>query len=91
EPDRTRFPALALAEAALASGGCRPCVLSAANEVAVGAFLEGRIGFLDIAAIVSETLEALPAAPVATLAEVAAADAAAREKARSLVGHRSAG
>lgn len=88
EPDRERFPALALAEAALAAGGCRPCVLSAANEVAVGAFLDGRIGFLEIADIVAETLESLPAAPVATLAEVAAADAEARARAGSFVAHR---
>ncbi|MCS6986543.1 MAG: 1-deoxy-D-xylulose-5-phosphate reductoisomerase [Sphingomonadaceae bacterium] len=88
EPDRTRFPALALAEAALAAGGCRPCALSAANEVAVGAFLEGRIGFLDIAAVVEETLAALPPAPVSTLQEVAEVDAAARAAARSFVAHR---
>lgn len=88
EPDRERFPALALAEAALAAGGCRPCVLSAANEVAVGAFLENRIGFLEIAEVVAETLDALPAAPVATLAEVAAADAEARARAHSFAAHR---
>jgi 1-deoxy-D-xylulose-5-phosphate reductoisomerase len=91
EPDRERFPALALAETALASGGCRPCVLSAANEIAVEAFLEGRIGFLDIAAVVADTLDALPGAAIATLEEVAQADLAAREKARSLVAHRVAG
>lgn len=90
EPDRVRFPALALAEAALASGGCRPCVLSAANEIAVGAFLEGRIGFLEIADVVSDTLSALPAAPVTTLEEVAAADAESRAMARSFVAHREA-
>ncbi len=90
EADRVRFPALALAEAALAAGGCRPCVLSAANEIAVGAFLEGRIGFLEIADVVSDTLSALPAAPVTTLEEVAAADAGARAVARSFVAHREA-
>ena len=88
EADRTRFPALALAEAALAAGGCRPCVLSAANEIAVGAFLEGRIGFLEIADVVSDTLSALPASPVTTLEEVAAVDARARAEARSWVAHR---
>ncbi|WP_448586907.1 1-deoxy-D-xylulose-5-phosphate reductoisomerase [Thermaurantiacus sp.] len=90
EPDRARFPALALAEAALAEGGCRPCVLSAANEVAVGAFLEGRIGFLDIAAVVADTLGAVPRRPVSTLEEVAAADAEARARARSFAAHRRA-
>jgi len=91
EADRARFPALALAEAALAEGRCRPCVLSAANEVAVGAFLEGRIGFLDIAGVVADTLAALSPAPVATLDEVAAADSAARARARSLVAQRAGG
>ncbi len=78
EADRVRFPALALAESALAAGQCRPCVLNAANEVAVAAFLEGRIGFLDIAAVVADTLDALPAACPETLDDVAAADGAAR-------------
>lgn len=88
EADRARFPALALAEAALAEGRCRPCVLSAANEVAVGAFLEGSIGFLDIAQVVADTLAALPPTSVATLEDVAAADAAARARARSFVAQR---
>ncbi|MBS3961859.1 MAG: 1-deoxy-D-xylulose-5-phosphate reductoisomerase [Sandarakinorhabdus sp.] len=78
EADRVRFPALALAEAALAAGQCRPCVLNAANEVAVAAFLAGRIGFLDIAAVVADTLDALPAACPETLEGVAAFDAEAR-------------
>ncbi len=92
EPDRVRFPALALAEAALAAGNCRPCILNAANEVAVEAFLDGRIGFLDIAAIVADTLAALSPSCPQTLAEVSAIDAesratamqfAARSRARS--------
>jgi len=57
EPDLERFPALGLAKAALVSGGTAPAVLNAADEVAVAAFLDRRIGFLDIAAVVSETLE----------------------------------
>src|SRR3546814_11706931 len=56
-PDESRFPALALAKAALAADGARPAVLNAANEVAVAAFLARRIGFLVMAGIVSETLE----------------------------------
>src|SRR3546814_19210203 len=55
-PDEDRFPALALAKAALAAGGARPAVLNAANEVAVAACLSGRIGFLDIAAVVADAL-----------------------------------
>jgi 1-deoxy-D-xylulose-5-phosphate reductoisomerase len=55
-PDPERFPALAVARAAIEAGGARPAVLNAANEVAVAAFLAGRIGFLDIVAITCETL-----------------------------------
>ncbi len=77
-PDPQRFPALTLARAALAAGGARPAVLNAANEEAVAAFLARRIGFLDIAAIVGETLSRYdPPAPV-TLDEVYAVDAEAR-------------
>lgn len=62
--DMVRFPALALARAALAAGGARPAILNAANEVAVAAFLDGTIGFLEIAAIVADTLDAYdPGAP----------------------------
>jgi 1-deoxy-D-xylulose-5-phosphate reductoisomerase len=62
--DPERFPGLALARQALEAGGARPAILNAANEVAVGAFLAGRIGFLEIAAIVADTLERYdPGAP----------------------------
>jgi 1-deoxy-D-xylulose-5-phosphate reductoisomerase len=61
EPDFDRFPALKLAKAALAAGGTAPAVLNAANEVGVAAFLDRRVGFLDIAAIVAETLERVEA------------------------------
>ncbi len=57
EPDLERFPALRIAKAALAAGGGAPAAMNAADEIAVAAFLERRVGFLDIAAIVSETLE----------------------------------
>ena len=56
-PDETRFPALRLAREAFEAGGAAPAVLNAANEVAVDAFLHGKIGFLDIAAAVSEALD----------------------------------
>jgi 1-deoxy-D-xylulose-5-phosphate reductoisomerase len=58
-PDLTRFPALAAARAALRRGGGAPAALNAANEVAVDAFLKRRIGFLDIASLVSQTLDAM--------------------------------
>lgn len=55
-PDEVRFPALAIARSALSTGGGAPAAMNAANEVAVGAFLGGAIGFLDIASTVEETL-----------------------------------
>jgi 1-deoxy-D-xylulose-5-phosphate reductoisomerase len=57
-PDRTRFPCLALAEACLHQGGLTPTILNAANEIAVEAFLDRRIGFYDIARVVEGTLSA---------------------------------
>lgn len=57
-PDLARFPALGLAREALRAGGAAPVVLNAANEVAVAAFLDRRIGFLDIPAVVESALEA---------------------------------
>jgi len=77
-PDPIRFPALSLARQALAAGGQAPNVLNAANEVAVAGFLEKRTGFLDIAAIVEETLAALPKSAPRTLEEVVAVDQEAR-------------
>src|SRR6185437_11606043 len=56
DPDPDRFPALRIAKTALATGGAAPAAMNAADEVAVAAFLERRIGFLDIAATVEETL-----------------------------------
>lgn len=85
EPDRVRFPALALAESALAAGGCRPPTLNAANEVAVEAFLQGKIGFLDIASLVEETLDAVSARPLSSLEDVTAVDAEARSVAGTFV------
>jgi 1-deoxy-D-xylulose-5-phosphate reductoisomerase len=57
EPDPVRFPALRIAKAALAAGGAAPTAMNAADEVAVAAFLGHRIGFLDIAGTVEETLQ----------------------------------
>ena len=63
-PDETLFPALRLARECRNAGGGAPAAMNAANEVAVGAFLDRKIGFLDIAAAVSETLERLNSASV---------------------------
>jgi 1-deoxy-D-xylulose-5-phosphate reductoisomerase len=78
QPDSVRFPALRLARAAASEGGTKPAILNAANEVAVAAFLNGQIGFLDIAALVEETLSGYrPDMPV-TLDDLFSVDAAAR-------------
>ncbi len=84
-PDEARFPALGLARAALAAGGARPAILNAANEIAVAAFLAGRIGFLEIAAIVADTLERYDPPAPATLEAVLDVDAEARRLADELV------
>ncbi|MBP2512603.1 1-deoxy-D-xylulose-5-phosphate reductoisomerase [Sphingomonas sp. PvP018] len=84
-PDPVRFPALRLAREALDAGGARPAILNAANEVAVEAFLNRRIGFLEIAAIVEDTLIRYdPAAPDSVDA-VLAIDADARRLASERV------
>ena len=86
-----RFPALALARAALEAGGARPAILNAANEVAVAAFLARRIGFLEIAAIVADTLERYDPQAPATVESVLAVDAEARRIADEQVRGRSTG
>ncbi|AJP71612.1 1-deoxy-D-xylulose-5-phosphate reductoisomerase [Sphingomonas hengshuiensis] len=80
-PDPVRFPALALARQALEAGGARPAILNAANEVAVAAFLSKRAGFLEIAAIVADTLAGYDPAAPDSLDAVLAIDAEARVRA----------
>ena len=88
-PDETRFPALRLAREALRRGATAPAVLNAANEVAVAAFLERRIGFLDIARTVSSCLDAADGCGLirqaAGLGDVLAVDAEARALARTVL------
>jgi 1-deoxy-D-xylulose-5-phosphate reductoisomerase len=87
-PDFQRFPALRLARDVLAAGGSAPTVLNAANEVAVEAFLGGRIGFLSIAALVEATLESsvgLLGRSRGGVEDVLAIDAEARASARGLL------
>lgn len=84
-PDEVRFPALRLAREALAAGGAAPTVLSAANEVAVAAFLDRRIGFLDIASVVERTLQRVAAPQIDALETVWAIDREAREAARNFL------
>lgn len=77
--DERRYPCFALAIAAARAGGTAPAVLSAANEVAVAAFLAGRLPFGGIRDLIAGALEAIPARAVTTLDDVHAADRAARE------------
>ncbi|WP_174285886.1 1-deoxy-D-xylulose-5-phosphate reductoisomerase [Sphingomonas bacterium] len=83
--DPVRFPAIRLAREALDADGARPAILNAANEIAVAAFLAGRIRFLEIAAIVEDTLERYDPPPADTLAAVIAVDAEARQVAGARV------
>jgi 1-deoxy-D-xylulose-5-phosphate reductoisomerase len=84
-PDHDAFPCLSLAYAALAAGGTAPAVLNAANEVAVAAFLQGEIGFLRIAGVVEDTLDAVHGQPADSLDALLSADAQARRHAERLV------
>jgi 1-deoxy-D-xylulose-5-phosphate reductoisomerase len=84
-PDDKRFPCLGLAYRALRAGGSLPVVLNATNEVAVAAFLAGRISFLQIAEAIEHAMDAHTARPVSTLAEVRKADTWAREFTQELV------
>jgi 1-deoxy-D-xylulose-5-phosphate reductoisomerase len=85
EPDLKRFPCLQLAYDVLQTGGTAPAILNAANEVAVEAFLDGRLPFLGIPQLNRATLEALPAGPEGSLDDVLAADTEARRFAEQLV------
>ncbi len=84
-PDTATFPCLRLAREALDAGGTAPAILNAANEVAVSAFLQGRIGFLSIPALVEHTLAALPASSADSLATLREVDARARRLADSAI------
>jgi 1-deoxy-D-xylulose-5-phosphate reductoisomerase len=81
-PDGERFPLLGLAREAGERGGTYPCAFNAANEVAVAAFLDRRIGFLDISPLVESALGSVSGSPVGDLAELVEADAEARRVAR---------
>jgi 1-deoxy-D-xylulose-5-phosphate reductoisomerase len=86
--DTDAFPCLRLAREAGIEGGTAPCVLNAANEVAVHAFLTGRLSFLGIAGVVEETLDRLPARPVHAFEHLLEADREARSTAGDLIGAR---
>ena len=83
--DDEAFSCLALARAAGIAGGTAPCILNAANEVAVHAFLQGRLPFLAIAEVIERTLEALPSNQIHSFDSLAAADGDARLEAGGFV------
>lgn len=85
-PDPETFRCLELARQAGLAGGISPCVLNASDEVAVRAFLDGRIGFTDIAAVIERVLDDVGTGPVRDFRELFAIDEAARERTEELVG-----
>ncbi len=89
-PDPVRFPSLELARQAGRAGGTAPAVFNAANEIAVAAFLERAIGFLDIAAICERVLGDHDVRPARAVEDLLAADAWARDRASALAGTRPA-
>jgi 1-deoxy-D-xylulose-5-phosphate reductoisomerase len=88
-PDLARFPLLRLAYQAQEQGGSATCTLNAADEVAVEAFLQGRISFPAIARVVEETLETVPPRQPQNVREVLDMDAESRRTARDLVSRQS--
>ena len=84
-PDRARFPCVDLAYRALRAGGTSPAVLNAANEIAVAAFLDGRLRLTDIAVVIRRALDAHDSRPASSLEAVLAADREARARASATV------
>jgi len=91
EPDLETFPCLGLAYRAARAGGTMPAALNAANEAAVEAFLEGRIGFPDIARIVAQVLDAHVPCPAPSLSDILSTDAWGRAAAASWISDSSKG
>ncbi|HPW12706.1 MAG TPA: 1-deoxy-D-xylulose-5-phosphate reductoisomerase [Thermomonas sp.] len=89
-PDLDAFPCLALAFRALQAGDAAPAVLNAANEEAVSAFLQGRIGFLSIPDVVAHALDAMPATPADSIDALLDADAWARAQACAFIARKAA-
>jgi len=87
-PDENRFPALRLARAALRSGGSQPTILNAANEMAVAAFLDRKIRFVDIAAVVEEVLARHQSGALDNLTAILAVDREARRRAQEAIAGR---
>ena len=90
-PDFEKFPLLKLAYQCQESGGSATCILNAADEIAVEAFLQGRIGFLSIHEIVQETLSRMPSRSPASVGDILEIDRESRTLARELANCRAAG
>jgi 1-deoxy-D-xylulose-5-phosphate reductoisomerase len=84
-PDAERFPALRIAREALRLGGAAAAVMNAANEIAVGSFLAGEIGFLDIAPVVEKTIYSVGTRAVGSIDEITAVDHEARQQAQTVI------
>jgi 1-deoxy-D-xylulose-5-phosphate reductoisomerase len=84
-PDPERFPCLRLARAALDDGGLAPAVVNAANEVAVAAFLDRRIGFMDIPALIERALDRHPGGALTSIDECVDVDARTRATVRGVI------
>jgi len=84
-PDHARFPSILLARAAARAGGTAPALLNAANEVAVQAFLDRRLNFTGIAAVIDQVMQRLEAVPVRDIDDVLRADAAGRRAAAAII------
>jgi 1-deoxy-D-xylulose-5-phosphate reductoisomerase len=84
-PDREAFPCLDIAYAAGRAGGSAPCVMNAANEIAVASFMSGQIGFMDIPRVIEATLDRADIGPVGHFSHLAAADEQARQIATECV------
>jgi 1-deoxy-D-xylulose-5-phosphate reductoisomerase len=89
-PDLDAFPCLRLAREAGVTGGTAPCTLNAANEVAVHAFLSGRLAFVAIPAVIEETLSLIEVSRLHSFDALTEADAQARTFAAELVARRAA-
>lgn len=85
KPDMETFTCLKTAIAAITAGGTAPCIVNGANEVAVAAFLAGKIGFLEIGALAQQAMESIPATVIKTYEDVMKADTQAREFVRNAI------
>jgi len=88
EVPAAKFPCLDLARQAIREGGPLPCALNAADEIAVAAFLEGKLSFLGIPALIESVLARMPRSALHTIDDVVAADAEARRLAREILNTR---